>query len=126
MPIIQVYLDTRDDELLPESPLFMATPRGQRAANHSRLIDKYIPQPLSTRAIRKLVKTYAKRANLDAITPHSLRHTTAMQAAEHGTVTQVSKLLRHKNVNITTIYLDHMDIERADELADDLASLLLD
>jgi len=68
-----------------------------------------------------LVKTYAKRADLEGITPHSLRHTAAMQAAEHGTITQVSKLLRHKNVSVTTVYLDHMDMDQADDLANELA-----
>jgi integrase len=56
------------------------------------------------------------------ITFHSLRHTAAMNAIQNGaTALEVSNLLRHKDLRITTIYLQHID-----DSAGDKASGILD
>lgn len=103
---IAAYLATRS-ELTPASPLFVATEKGRRAAE---AIGRYGKEekPLTDRAIRYVVRTYAKAA-LGAghrIHPHSLRHTAAHVAQEEGRgFTEISRLLKHKSGMITTIYL---------------------
>ena len=100
------YLDTRQG-LAPKSPLFVAGEKGKAAA---RAIGRYgdDEKPLSPRAIRYLVKTYADKVfgAGHGIRPHSLRHTAAQALlTEGGTLAEVSRLLKHSNVGITTIYL---------------------
>lgn len=103
---LDVYLAGRG-ELKPSSPLFTAGDQGRRAA---AAIGRYGAEakPLTTRAIRYLVKTYSRRAfgNDKGIRPHSLRHTAAQAAILEGaTIGEVSRLLKHSNLGITTIYL---------------------
>ena len=100
------YLATRG-ALDDDSPLFVATERGKKAA---AAIGRYGEEekPLTTRAIRYLVKTYATKAlgSSRGIRPHSLRHTAAQAASMEGaTLAEVSRLLKHANVGITSIYL---------------------
>ena len=103
---LDAYLAGRG-ELHADSPLFVATERGRRAA---AAIGRYGEEekPLTTRAIRYLVATYAKKAFGESrgIRPHSLRHTAAQAASMEGaTLAEVSRLLKHANVGITSIYL---------------------
>ena len=103
---IDAYLATRPN-LTPLSPLFVAGDQGRRAA---AAIGRYgtDDKPLTTRAIRYLVKTYARRAfgNDKGIRPHSLRHTAAQAAILEGaTIGDVSRLLKHANLGITSIYM---------------------
>lgn len=100
------YLAGRGD-LVDDSPLFTATERGRRAAAG---IGRYGEEekPLSTRAIRYLVKTYATKAfgSARGIRPHSLRHTAAQAVIlEGGSISDVSRLLKHANIGITSVYL---------------------
>jgi len=105
---VEGYLITRN-RLAEDSPLFVATEEGQRTSVHTG--HGAAERPLTARTVHRLVRKYADRAlgKGHGIHPHSLRHTAAMEAARHGTVSEVSKLLRHKNTRITTIYLDHVD-----------------
>ena len=94
-------------ELRTDSPLFVATERGRRAA---AAIGRYGEEekPLTTRAIRYLVATYAKKAFGDSrgIRPHSLRHTAAQAVVfEGGSIAEVSRLLKHANMGITSVYM---------------------
>lgn len=100
------YLATRG-KLKPTSPLFVATERGRRAA---AAIGRYGAEekPLTTRAIRYLVATYATKAFGDSrgIRPHSLRHTAAQAASLEGaSMSEISRLLKHVNMGITSVYL---------------------
>lgn len=121
MAAIRDYLATRGS-LTDNSPLFTATERGKQAARRSKRITTYTERPLSATTINNLVRKYARAAGLEGITAHSLRHTAAMKAMEHGTVNEVSKFLRHKNTRITTIYIDHIDTSSADSLTDELSA----
>ncbi len=101
------YLATRG-ELRDDSPLFVATERGKKAAAAIGRYGEGEEKPLTTRAIRYLVKTYATKAfgSARGIRPHSLRHTAAQAASMEGaTLAEVSRLLKHANVGITSIYL---------------------
>ena len=101
------YLATRG-ELKPDAPLFVAGEKGRKAAAAIGRYDLDVETPLTTRAIRYLVASTAKRAfgSSRGLRPHSLRHTAAQAALlEGGSVTEVSRLLKHKNIGITTVYL---------------------
>jgi len=119
---IEAYLTTRK-RLTADSPLFTATEDGARAIANTGHGDA--ERPLTARTIHRLVRKYADRAfgKGHGIHPHSLRHTAAMEAAKHGTLSEVSKLLRHKNTRITTIYLDHVDDSAAYKLTETLGKV---
>jgi integrase/recombinase XerC len=116
---IEQCLATRQG-LAADSPLFTATDAGRRTSVNTGHGDA--ERPITVRTIHRLVKKYADRAfgKGHGLHPHSLRHTAAMEAARHGTVSEVSKLLRHKNTRITTIYLDHVDDSSAYRLTETL------
>lgn len=108
---IDDYLTSRSG-LTNDAPLFVATAQGRKAAQAlaayrgQALADE--DQPLTARAIRYLVKSYCDKVfgPGHGIHPHSLRHTAAQAAIEEGrSVTEVSNLLKHKNIGITTVYL---------------------
>jgi integrase/recombinase XerC len=119
---IEGYLVTRK-RLSAESPLIVATEAGQLTIANTGHGDG--ERPITARTIHRLVKKYADRAfgKGHGLHPHSLRHTAAMEAAKHGTVSEVSKLLRHKNTRITTIYLDHVDDSSAYRLTETLGKV---
>ena len=103
---LDAYLAGRG-ELRDDSPLFVATEKGRRAA---AAIGRYGAEekPLTTRAIRYLVATYAKKAfgSAKGIRPHSLRHTAAQAVIlEGGSISDVSRLLKHANMGITSVYM---------------------
>ena len=103
---LDAYLAGRG-QLRDDSPLFVATEKGRRAA---AAIGRYGAEekPLTTRAIRYLVATYAKKAfgSAKGIRPHSLRHTAAQAVIlEGGSISDVSRLLKHANMGITSVYM---------------------
>jgi integrase/recombinase XerC len=116
---VNEYLTTRQ-RLTADSPLFAATEAGRRAQFNTGHGSS--SRPITARTIHRLVRKYADRAfgKGHGLHPHSLRHTAAMEAARHGTISEVSKLLRHKNTRITTIYLDHVDDSAAYHLTETL------
>jgi integrase/recombinase XerC len=119
---IEGYLATRRG-LTGDSPLITATEDGARTIASTGHGD--VERPLTARTIHRLVTKYANRAfgKGHGIHPHSLRHTAAMEAARHGTLSEVSRLLRHKNTRITTIYLDHVDDSSAYHLTETLGKV---
>jgi site-specific recombinase XerD len=123
-PALEDYLVQRDARL--DEPLFIATELGRQRTEHLPDEQGYYLRPLHANTVRGIVRTYAKRAGLENITPHSLRHSAAMTASQKGTVMEVSKLLRHKSLRITTVYLDHVTSQQADEITKDLARDLMD
>lgn len=117
---IEDYLEARtggSDDLPDNAPLFVPTERGRQAIAHLAHTDDRAragEKPLSSRAINKLVKKYCDRlfGEGHGITPHSLRHTAAMNAILEGaSVTEVSQLLKHKSIGVTTVYLHATDKE---------------
>lgn len=102
-----------------DAPLFVAYPHNHPLpSSGDDIAVSYPERPLSTRAIHQMVRAIADKAfGADhGITPHSLRHTAAMNAVMEGaTMTEVSQLLLHKSMQITTIYLHAT--ERAGERA---------
>lgn len=116
------YRDTRG-ELRDDSPLFVMTDHGRRGTinlNGQAMEEK----PLTSRTIQKMVKQYADKAfgPGHGITPHSLRHTAAMNAIQSGaSVIEVSRLLRHKNMRVTTVYIQHVSDKADDSVSERLS-----
>jgi len=68
--------------------------------------------PLSMREVGKLLKTYCRKAGLDATKyhPHSLRHTAAFLRRRAGDdLETVSRMLSHSSLAITQIYLHSVE-----------------
>jgi site-specific recombinase XerD len=73
---------------------------------------------LSPRAVEKTVLKYAHLAQLEDVTPHTLRHTFGKQALDASVdLVTVSRLLGHERLETTAIYTtpSAADLERAVE-----------
>lgn len=109
---LRAVLSDRGD-LEPDAPLFVAH---DRAAGHRDQV-----QPITAEAWRQRVATYTRAATGTAIAPHALRHSAAVETWKQGRdLLQVSRLLGHRNVATTQVYLSHFDDDRhivGDELA---------
>ncbi len=61
--------------------------------------------PLQTDAVQLIVRKYARRAGLTAVTPHILRHSFGKHLLDAGTdLVAVSRLLGHERLETTAIY----------------------
>lgn len=101
---VQDYLATRGP-LRSSAPLWATHAPGKPEKRFER------------RSIQRMVldRTGAALGDDRAANPHALRHTAAVLASEENAVGAVSKLLRHANMRVTTIYLDHIDTSKVKE-----------
>lgn len=77
---------------------------------------------LTTRSIERVVGEIGRRARLEKLTPHQLRHTFAKALVDKGVpIDQVAQLLGHSNLNTTRVYTTPSlrDLERAVEVLDE-------
>ncbi|MEI6043240.1 MAG: tyrosine-type recombinase/integrase [Chloroflexota bacterium] len=98
----------RLEKMQADSPLFMAT--------HDRA--KYLPgrtepnlnKPIGESTINYVVEQAAKRAGLEHVTVHTLRHTAAkLRRATGATLEEVSEFLDHSSLATTQIYLNNTE-----------------
>lgn len=97
--IIRDYLKTRQN-VKAGDPLF--TGIGNRS----------VGKRMTSYTISRIAKTAMIKAGLNSprLTAHSLRHTCATLALLNGaTLEEVQQNLRHKNINTTMIYAQHLD-----------------
>lgn len=83
---------------------------------------------MSTVSFRKIVNNLFKRANLDMdmLSPHSCRHSACEMLLDIGTpVQEVSQFLRHKSLSTVMVYARELN-QRKSEMANNLASMILD
>ena len=80
---------------------------------------------LTTKTIRKTIKRIFEDSgldNIDLLSAHSLRHTSATLSLKNGlAIEEVSENLRHKSLSTTMIYLDELNKKEslfADKLCD--------
>ena len=76
----------------------------------SLLVNKF-GEPLSTQAVRNIVKKYVSLAGIERnITPHSFRHTFASLLLEEGVdLRYIQEFLGHSSISTTQIYLHVAD-----------------
>jgi site-specific recombinase XerD len=105
---IEQYLkaDNRLDTMKPDSPIFV----GHTACAKRLARVESGNEALSERSINHLLDQAAKRAGLDHVKPHMLRHTASKLRRKAGdSLEQVSSMLDHSSLAITQIYLNSLE-----------------
>jgi integrase/recombinase XerC len=73
-------------------------------------------EPLQTDAVQLVVRKFARRAGLQGVTPHILRHSFAKHVLDAGEdLATVSRLLGHERLETTALYTEPTarDVEEA-------------
>lgn len=103
----------RLDSMTTETPLWVGHDRAGQATGR-----------LSSHSFAKNLKRYARLAGLTDIHVHQLRHTVArLVGDEKGDLTAVQKVLGHKNLQTTRVYLSQVSV-KADTHSDAIARRL--
>ena len=80
--------------------------RGLNTQPDAPLLQDRRHQKLPPREVQRAIQKYREIANLDLdLTPHSLRHAFASDCAQRGSIFLVQRLLGHKKLESTAIYL---------------------
>lgn len=96
----------RLDEMTQEEPLWRSHDRARRAKGRKN-------GPLSSHSFARNLKRYARDVGLDHIHVHQLRHTVARMVGEDtGDLTRVQKVLGHKNLATTRVYLHQVETKK--------------
>jgi len=103
------YLDPRTLELLE----LWKDVRRNYAAKKPHLFTTLEGGPVDRRYVWAMMRRYSRRAGLEhPANPHALRHTYATELLREGfDLRQVQELLRHSNIQTTSVYLHVFDHE---------------
>lgn len=72
-------------------------------------------EPLRPRIVQRVVARYAAEAELEEVTPHTLRHTFSKSLLDSGaSLVEVSRLLGHKSLDSTARYTQPSEMELQD------------
>jgi len=94
---LRKYLNERDDN---DIALFVTERRYKANGNQ--------PRRMSKDGMRWTLNRIAKRAGIDSVYPHRLRHSFAMHMLKNGAPLEViQQFLGHANLDTTRIYADH-------------------
>jgi integrase/recombinase XerD len=87
--------------------------RRRHAAGKAHLFTTLKGGPVSPKYVWEMMRRYARRAGIERpVHPHMLRHTFATDLIREGfNLRQVQELLRHSNIQTTSIYLHVYDPE---------------
>ena len=92
-------------------------------ANESSLFLNHHGQRLTRQGFWLIMKGYAKTAGISRITPHTLRHSFALEMLGRGVeLRTVQELLGHANISTTQIY-SHLQQAKADSIASVLGEI---
>jgi len=87
----------------------------------SYLFLSYRCKRLTVEAIERIVKTAGKKANINETvrcSPHTLRHYFSIQSLKNNLdIYSLSRILGHKNTNITRVYLENLKDEEIVEMS---------
>jgi integrase/recombinase XerD len=71
--------------------------------------------PMHYRCWHRILSEYSKDAKVGEVSPHDLRRSVAKQMHRKGAdIFQLQKILGHKNIQTTVIYLDIMGIDETE------------
>jgi integrase/recombinase XerD len=89
--------------------------RRQRGIRNGTLFCTLDGGPLHPQYVRNLLHRLGARAGIEKrVHPHGLRHTYAVELEKAGVpVSQISKLLGHSSIAVTSRYLDHLSNAQA-------------
>jgi site-specific recombinase XerD len=102
---IQAYLSAngRLEAMKADNPLFVAEKATATALARAG-------QPISEATINQIVDYAARRAGLEHVKPHALRHTAAKLRRSAGeSLEDVSNLLDHSSLAVTQVYLQNVE-----------------
>ncbi len=92
--------------------------RAQKKTKITNLFVSVLGKPLTRQEVFLLVKKYAKKAGIENLSPHVLRHTFATHLVQNGAdIRSVQKMLGHADISTTQIYthLKKNDLRRTYE-----------
>ena len=111
----------RNDRMIPLHPEVVDLFADWTATNaeHIRATGRLLADehaPLDRRTVHRIVRTIGKRAGIDDMHPHRLRHTLATQAINRGMrLEAIAALLGHRSLEMTLVYAKITDRVVADE-----------
>ena len=104
--------EERAEYVLITEPVEKAIRTGGKAPLFSSVSRQNYGERMTTRSISRIVKNAFIEAGYDSdrLTAHSLRHTAGtLNLLNGGTLQETQQLLRHSNINTTTIYAHNLD-----------------
>lgn len=99
---LRLYLESRKDD---DPALFVSTPENMLGYWRMDEEKRKKPQRLKKSGVEIICRKLGKKCGIEGVHPHRFRRTAATNALRRGMpLEQVSKMLGHANINVTTLY----------------------